>query len=127
MASKNTNVAKQPWEMLDDDLEARASAMDVAEKEKIDEAVGLQMISIRLERSLLSNLKLIAKHRGVGYQPLIRDLLNRFARSELVAILGELEAQQKEVAERASKENSKISEANLEPVDNFLERERMRA
>lgn len=126
MAKNKTTVAKQPWELLDDDLEQRASAVDAEEAEKIDEAIGLQMISIRLERALLSNLKLIAAHHGVGYQPLIRDLLNRFARSELGNILHELKTKQKEIAERAEKEALKSSPA-MEPIDNFLERERRRA
>lgn len=127
MASTKKTVAKQPWESFDDDLEQRAFEMDAAEAEKIDEAVGLQMISIRLERTLLSNLKLIAKHHGVGYQPLIRDLLNRFARSELLSILHDLESQQKEIEERANKEAAKSSEASMRPIDNFLERERKQA
>jgi len=127
MASTKTTVAKQPWELLDDDLEQRASAIDLDEAEKIDEAVGLQMISIRLERALLSNLKLIAKHHGVGYQPLIRDLLNRFARSELRNILHELESKRKEIVELAEKEAAKNCQTPMEPIDNFLERERKRA
>lgn len=127
MSKTPSQVAKQPWESFDDDLEQRAAAMDPAEAEKIDEAVGLQMISIRLERALLGNLKLIAKHHGVGYQPLIRDLLNRFARSELLSILQDLESKQREVAERASKEAAKSNEATLQPIDDFLERERRRA
>ncbi len=127
MANKKTNVAKQPWELLDQDLEQHTIAMDESEAEKIDEAVGLQMISIRLERRLLSNLKLIAKHHGVGYQPLIRDLLNRFARSELKSILHQLEEQQREVEKRAQEEAAKSQEASMRPIDEFLERERKRA
>ncbi len=124
MANKKTNVAKQPWELLDENLEKLTVSMDEAEAEKIDEALGLQMISIRLERALLSNLKLIAKHHGVGYQPLIRDLLNRFARSELKSILNRLEEQQRDIEKRATEEAAKAQEATLRPIDEFLERER---
>lgn len=53
----------------------------------VSNALGLQMISIRLQRGLLQDLRLIADHHGIGYQPMIRDLLNRFARSEIRNIL----------------------------------------
>lgn len=56
----------------------------------VNDALGLQMISIRLQRGLLQNLKLIADHHGIGYQPMIRDLLNRFVRSEIRDILRDL-------------------------------------
>ena len=63
--------------------------MRVADKSKsaaLDDAVGLQMISIRLEKALLKDLKEIAGHYSISYQPMIRDLLNRFAVNELKAI-----------------------------------------
>jgi predicted DNA binding CopG/RHH family protein len=127
MANKKTKVAKQPWELLDQDLEQHSVAMDKSEADKVDEALELQMISIRLERGLLSNLKLIADHHGVGYQPLIRDLLNRFAQSELDSILHQLVEQQKEIQRRATAEIAKGQEASMRPIDEFLQRERKRA
>lgn len=48
----------------------------------VDEALGLQMISIRLPKALISDLKLIADKEGLGYQPLIRRVLMRFAEAE---------------------------------------------
>jgi predicted DNA binding CopG/RHH family protein len=48
----------------------------------VNEALGLQMISIRLEKELIDLLKAIAKIHGIGYQPLIRDQLHRFANAE---------------------------------------------
>ncbi|MES2103101.1 MAG: hypothetical protein V4634_03720 [Pseudomonadota bacterium] len=53
---------------------------------EIDAALGLQMISIRLPSELLKDLKIIAQLHNVGYQPLIRDALERFARAELKQI-----------------------------------------
>jgi len=44
----------------------------------LDDALGLQLISIRLEKQLIEELKFIAKANGVGYQPLMRDVLHRF-------------------------------------------------
>ena len=49
---------------------------------EVDDALGLQMISIRLPRSLIDDLKLIAKKEGLGYQPLVRRVLMRFAEME---------------------------------------------
>ncbi len=49
---------------------------------EIDDALGLQMISIRLPKKLIDDLKLIAKKEGLGYQPLIRKVLIRFAHAE---------------------------------------------
>jgi hypothetical protein len=66
-----------------------------AHETALDEVLGLQMISIRLPRQLIERLKLIAKHNGVGYQPLIRDVLSRFANGELIQVL----RQQAEIAE----------------------------
>ncbi|MDV5142411.1 hypothetical protein [Chimaeribacter arupi] len=48
----------------------------------IDDQLGLQAISIRLPKTLIRELKEIAQRYGVGYQPMVRDLLNRFAQAE---------------------------------------------
>lgn len=52
----------------------------------IDSAFGLKPISIRMENEILDSLKAIAKHRGVGYQPLIRQVLHRWVDCELKQI-----------------------------------------
>ena len=62
----------------------------------IEEAVGLQMISIRLQKSLLEELKLIANINGLGYQPLIKQALKRFVEGEKKMILKQLSRQAKE-------------------------------
>lgn len=49
----------------------------------LDDALELQLISVRLQKSLIDGLKLIAKANGIGYQPLMRQVLNRFVDSEL--------------------------------------------
>lgn len=55
----------------------------------IDEAMGLQMISIRLQKSLIEDFKFIASLNGISYQPLIRQVLTRFADSEKKRLLRE--------------------------------------
>ena len=46
--------------------------------EEIDEKLGLKMISIRLQEELIEEFKEFAEHDGIGYQPLIRQVLNRY-------------------------------------------------
>ncbi|MET0072170.1 MAG: hypothetical protein ABW096_19200 [Candidatus Thiodiazotropha sp.] len=48
----------------------------------IDDALELQMISIRLQKGLIEDLKMIAQVNGLNYQPLIRQILQRFVDSE---------------------------------------------
>ncbi len=68
-----------------DDASVEKAGADV--NASVDKALGLQMISIRLDKELISILKAIASLRGVGYQPLIRDVLHRFANAESKQIL----------------------------------------
>jgi predicted DNA binding CopG/RHH family protein len=86
---------------------------------EVDDSLGLQLVSIRLQKSLIANLKMIAGHHGLAYQPMIRDLLNRFAVSEMKNIVCELVRE----AERQQKDAG----GDVRPVSEFLERERKRA
>lgn len=54
---------------------------------EIDEALELQPISIRLQKGLIDNLKALAQLNGIGYQPLIRQLLTRFVDAEMRRIV----------------------------------------
>ena len=56
------------------------------EEASIDAAFGLKPISIRMEIELLNSLKAIAAYRKLGYQPLMRQVLQRFVDSELKQI-----------------------------------------
>lgn len=121
MATSAKKTARQPWEELDDDLEETAFRAPLEEAAAIDDALGLQMISIRLQKSLLTNLKAIAEHHGVGYQPLIRDLLNRFARSEMHNIFHAMLKEKQDKIDQLELEME--SQAKMEPIDDFLARE----
>jgi len=46
----------------------------------LDENLGLQTISIRLQKSLIDSLKNLAEEDGIGYQPYVRQLLMRHVR-----------------------------------------------
>ncbi len=80
----------------DENYVRRASKEVEAE---IDDSLGLQLISIRLPKELLKELKIVAQFHDVGYQPLIRDALTRFASSEFKRIVTEV-ANQKAEKER---------------------------
>ena|SRR5690606_12467357 len=101
----------EAWET--GELGASADSVAVStDSAALDDALGMQLISIRLQKKLISDLKRIAGHHGIGYQPMIRDLLNRFVNSELKMILNE-ELRQLEQA------SSEIE--STEPVNQFME------
>lgn len=74
----------------DEDYVVAASSK---EELSIDAAIELKPISIRMPVDLISMLKLIAGHHGIGYQPMIRDVLTRFVRAEAREILIGMEEQ----------------------------------
>lgn len=102
-----------PWES--GQLGRDEEHVRVATKEEmatVDDSLGLQMISIRLQKGLLDALKDIAKFHNIGYQPMVRDLLNRFAKSEIRTIMeNRLEGLEHEPRE-----------APMKPVDDFMAR-----
>lgn len=54
---------------------------------QVNDHLELQPISIRLEKSLIEDFKLIASLNGIGYQTLMRQVLKRFADCEKKQIL----------------------------------------
>ncbi len=114
----DTPSGVRAWET--GELGRDADSVAVADPESsrtIDDLMALQMISIRLEKSLLNDLKEIAHYHGIGYQPMIRDLLHRFVRHELKTILSQ-RLEQIERDEQAQTETGTI------PVDDFIVRRR---
>ena len=63
--------------------------------EMLDDKLGLQMISIRLQKSLIEDLKDIAEINGIGYQPLMKQILKRFVDAEKKKILREMAIEQR--------------------------------
>ena len=88
MATKKTSSTHQAWDNgelgRDEAFVARA---DEAQERALDDTLGMQVISIRLPKQLIDQYKLIAHFHGVGYQPLMRDVLQRFVPSALREIL----------------------------------------
>ncbi len=86
--------AWESGELGDDPKFARIFEGDI--QPRVDEALAMQPISIRLPKSLVETFKLLGQEHGLGYQPLMRRVLVRFAEAEMRRVLGE------HVAERAT-------------------------
>lgn len=68
----------------------------------INESLCMKAISIRMEESLITDFKVIAKHHGLSYQPLMRQVLRRFADSEARRILRECMVTEKENSKKVA-------------------------
>lgn len=90
-----TDEAWESEQLGGDAKHMRASDPDTAKQ--IDEVLGLQLISIRLEKSLIDSFKLLGTFHGLGYQPLMRDALKRFADAEMKAIVSGVVKSQKKL------------------------------
>jgi predicted DNA-binding protein len=62
---------------------------------QIDDALGLQMTSIRLEKDLIESFKLLGTKYDLGCQPLMREALKRFVEGEFKIIASEALEKQK--------------------------------
>jgi len=88
MTTNKIESTTEAWENRD--LGASAEHVGVASAEHevaLDRALDLQSISIRLPKQLIDQYKLIAHFHGVGYQPLMRDILARFVPGALQEIM----------------------------------------
>jgi predicted DNA binding CopG/RHH family protein len=86
----------------------------------LDAALEMQMISIRLPKSLIEDFKLIAQLHGLGYQPLMRQALHRFADGEKKMLLQDtarehVKNKRQREADRAARASAKASTPN--PAD----------
>ena len=72
----------EKWENRD--LGASAEHAKPAPKEvseQIDDSLGLVPLSMRLQKSLIDDLKELAKEQGLGYQPFIRQILTKHVKA----------------------------------------------
>ncbi len=77
-------------------------ALSDGECRVIDEGFGFRAISLRLDKTLINQFKELARLDGIGYQPLMRDVLTEYAKANdhrLIALLPASEAAQR--AEKA--------------------------
>lgn len=64
---------------------------------QFDKATSMTLISIRLQDQLIADLKEIAALHGIGYQPMVRQLLKRFVVAERKILAARNEAMQIQV------------------------------
>lgn len=75
-----SNVEKwENGELGNSEKHAKVSTFTVADLQK---SIELQAISLRINKDLLIDLKELAKMYGIGYQPLIKQILRRFVDAE---------------------------------------------
>lgn len=60
--------------------EAHVKPVTPEKTKEIQDALGLQPVTVRLQKELVEQLKVMAKKEGLGYQPLIRHILTRYVR-----------------------------------------------
>jgi len=104
---EGTTEAWENRELGADEHYVRVAEVD---ESRIDESLGLQMISIRLQKSLIEDFKQIAKLHGLGYQPLMRQVLARFAESEKKRILNKFVAEHERLEQQIREEEAGESE-----------------
>lgn len=114
MIAKNKKVkienSAEAWEsgQLGSDIK-HAKAVDKKMVAQIDEALGLQMISIRLEQDLIESYKLLGAKYDMGYQPLMREALKRFVDGEFKMIASEALEKQRVEKQKNSKRIAKAA------------------
>ncbi|MDP9771101.1 hypothetical protein [Kosakonia cowanii] len=91
-----------------------------ADMTALNDALSLQAISIRLQKTLIGDLKAIADQYGIGYQPMIRDLLQRF-------VLSEKKQHIQRQLESLKMQEQKHQQEDTVPVDEFIQSIRKQA
>ncbi|MBS0359226.1 MAG: hypothetical protein JSS53_08160 [Proteobacteria bacterium] len=82
---KNTgkNIPNDAWENRELGASGEFARKVSSKREKaVDDSLGLQSISIRLQKNLIPALKALAREKGIGYQPYIRQLLTHHVRGK---------------------------------------------
>ena len=95
---KNTDEAWDSRQLGASDAHAAVASSE--HLTALHDAMGMQMISIRLPKEMIEAYKLIAAHHGVGYQPLMRDILQRFIPEGLKEVMVHHQQEAQEAASR---------------------------
>jgi len=121
----NTENLKSVMEIIENDEQwdnrelgadehfVRVVETDLDQQKAIDEAVGLQMISIRLPKALIDDFKFLGDVHNLKYQTLMRQVLARFADSE-----------KKRLATKAVAAQFKATREEVEAKDQLGKRQR---
>lgn len=79
-----------------------------AHQRAVRETLAMQAISLRLPVSVIEDFKALASLEGIGYQPLMREALIRFAQCESKKVMHHLAAAKKqEDAQRQASQTDK--------------------
>jgi hypothetical protein len=109
--TKKITSTPEAWEdrLLGAD-EQYAVAAPAEQDAQLDEALALRMISIRLPESLIEDFKNIATIScgSMGYQTLMRQVLKRFATSELKMIARDMADQMQKSKAQATAKTSAV-------------------
>lgn len=92
MSKKTIPASDEAWDngSLGAD-EAFVKVVDESLEEAINEAAGTQLISIRLQKTMIEDFKILAELNGeMGYQTLMKQILQRFVDCEKKRIYQEL-------------------------------------
>jgi len=82
LAEIENDDAWDTGELGRDENHVRAVKLAPRIQDEIDDAMELQMISIRLPKSLIDDFKFLGEVHGIRYQTLMRQSLVRFAEGE---------------------------------------------
>lgn len=96
--------------------ESHVERVDASFDLNLDSALNLQPISIRLQKSLIEDLKLISLAHGIGYQPMIRDVLLKFAECEIKQIVNDTIKRRKQESKHKHQEAKKSSARQTEKL-----------
>lgn len=96
MAKAFIPASDEGWDS--DTPDAEAEFMKVVEgtaASAADDAAGTQLVSIRMQKSMIDAFKAIAaSNNGIGYQTLMKQILHRFIDSEMKRVWKQHLAQQ---------------------------------
>ncbi|MDP2267292.1 MAG: hypothetical protein Q8J70_12130 [Thiobacillus sp.] len=92
--------------------EAYVQVADASIENEFDEASGTQLISIRMQKTMIDELKVIAMlNNDIGYQTLIKQMLQRFIEAEKKKVWNEMVAEKLKSHRADACEKSKASKA----------------
>lgn len=78
MTSKNIKFSDQDdSEKLEREAPGKSKRAPKELSQEVDDSLGLQVITIRLQKTLIEDLKELARKEGLGYQPLMRQILTK--------------------------------------------------
>ena len=105
-AKARITPTEDPWE--DRTVGSQEQFVEVAPdiNAAVDAALDLHPISIRLQKNLIDNLKALSHLHGLGYQPLIRQILTRWVDSEVKVMIAQ---RVNEAAVKAAPSPTKVS------------------